>query len=183
MAVEYLAKLVRDNSWPCAASPELGSFRGPGRKEDPCPYATLITLIMTKLLLEIPEFRKSSNISLGVESLLPLWERRIDYHPYIFYMGTDFSKLKCPEVWFDILHVLDVVSRSSTKVNDHRINEMIEIVESKRTSSGRFIPESVGWPGKVGSSVRRRNLLAGSHFRYSRYSTGAELVARISHAY
>lgn len=123
--------------------PELGSFRGPGRKEDPCPYATLITLIMTKLLLEIPEFRKSSNVSLGVESLLPLWERRIDYHPYIFYMGTDFSKLKCPEVWFDILHVLDVVSRSSTKVNDHRINEMIEIVESKRTSSGRFIPESV----------------------------------------
>ncbi len=31
-----------------------------GRKEeDPCPYATLITLIMTKLLLEIPEFRKA----------------------------------------------------------------------------------------------------------------------------
>lgn len=39
--------------------------------------------------------------------------------------------------------VLDVVSRSSTKVNDHRINEMIEIVESKRTSSGRFKPKSV----------------------------------------
>ena len=146
MAVEYLAKLVRDNGWPCNASPELGSFRGPGRKEDPCPYATLI---MTKLLLEIPEFRRSNNVSLGVESLLSLWERRRDYHPYIFYMGTDFSKLKCPEVWFDILHVLDVVSRSSTKVNDHRINEMIEIVESKRTSSGRFIPESVwmAWKG------------------------------------
>jgi hypothetical protein len=44
IAVEYLEALVRENGWPCAVSPELGKFRGPGRKEDPCPYATLVML-------------------------------------------------------------------------------------------------------------------------------------------
>jgi hypothetical protein len=49
---------------------------------------------MTKLLLEIPEFLGSTEGKLGLESLLSLWERRCDYHPFIFYMGTDFCKLK-----------------------------------------------------------------------------------------
>jgi len=109
LVAEYLAEQIRDNGWPFVSSPELGSFTGPGRREDPCPYATLF---MTKLLLEIPEFLGSTEGKLGLESLLSLWERRCDYHPFIFYMGTDFCKLKSPEVWFDILHVLDVVSRS-----------------------------------------------------------------------
>jgi len=145
-AAEYLAKLIRDNGWPCVASPELGSFRGPGRREDPCPYATLV---MTKLLLEIPEFLGSTEVELGVESLLSLWERRRDYHPYIFYMGTDFCKLKSPEIWFDILHVLDVVSRSSLKSDDRRFSEMKDMVATKQTPSGRFIPESIwmAWKG------------------------------------
>ena len=32
-AIQYLDGLVRDNGFPCAVSPELGKFRGPGRKE------------------------------------------------------------------------------------------------------------------------------------------------------
>jgi hypothetical protein len=40
--VDYLVSLCRENGFPCAVSPELGTFRGPGRKTDCCPYATLI---------------------------------------------------------------------------------------------------------------------------------------------
>jgi hypothetical protein len=39
--VTSLAGLIRDNGWPCVVSKELGKFRGPGKKDDPCPYATL----------------------------------------------------------------------------------------------------------------------------------------------
>jgi len=51
-AIEYLVGLVRDNGWPCAVSKELGKFRGPGRKDDPCPFATLA---MLKAISEIEE--------------------------------------------------------------------------------------------------------------------------------
>ena len=43
-AIEHLNGLVRDNGWPCAVSKELGKFRGPGRKDDPCPFANLAML-------------------------------------------------------------------------------------------------------------------------------------------
>jgi len=43
-ALRHLLALVRENGWPCAVSPSLGKFRGPGRCGDPCPYATLLML-------------------------------------------------------------------------------------------------------------------------------------------
>ena len=43
-AIDHLVALVRDNGWPCVVSKELGAFRGPGRKDDPCPFATLAML-------------------------------------------------------------------------------------------------------------------------------------------
>ncbi|MDQ1281587.1 MAG: hypothetical protein QG670_2852, partial [Thermoproteota archaeon] len=106
-AVTYLAGLVRNNGWPCAISKELGNFRGPGRKDDPCPYATLI---MLKMLAQLEEWRDSKETRIGAESLLNLWEKSRDLHPYQFYMGTDFRKLKAPFIWYDLLHVVDVLS-------------------------------------------------------------------------
>jgi hypothetical protein len=106
-AIQYLESLVRENGWPCAVSPELGSFRGPGRKDDPCPYATLA---MLKVLAQVPELRESKSAKTGVESLLFLWQKSKDQHPYMFFMGTDFRKLKAPLFWYDILHVLDALS-------------------------------------------------------------------------
>ncbi len=40
-AIDHLRGLIRENGWPCAVSRELGGVRGPGRKDDPCPYANL----------------------------------------------------------------------------------------------------------------------------------------------
>jgi hypothetical protein len=139
-AVEYLNGLLRDNGWPCAVSPELGKFRGPGRKEDSCPYATLV---MLQMLAHVPALRDSKSAHVGVESLLLLWEKSKEQHPYMFYMGTDFRKLKAPLFWYDILHVLDILSRFNFARKDKRFKEMLNVMESKADSDGRFTPESI----------------------------------------
>ena len=138
-AVNYLAGLVRENGWPCTVSKELGKFRGPGRKNDPCPYATLV---MLKMLSELDAWRDSKEAHIGAECLLTLWEKSRELHPYMFFMGTDFRKPKAPFIWYDIIHVLDVLSRFNWSTNDSRIREMVKIVESKATDEGKYVPES-----------------------------------------
>ena len=145
-AVRYLVGLVRENGWPCAVSKELGKFRGPGRKADPCPYANLV---MLKMLSQFDEWKDSKEVHVGAECLLDLWKRSREVHPYMFYMGTDFRKIKAPLVWYDILHVLEVLSEFEWLRNDLRIREMIDIVKSKANDEGKFMPESVwtAWNG------------------------------------
>lgn len=139
-AVTALIELVHENGWPCAVSKELGKFRGPGRKDDPCPYANLL---MLKLLVEIPEKRESQAARTGAETLLQLWDKSREQHPYIFYMGNDFRKLKVPLVWYDIIHVLDVLSRFPWLKGDPRLEDMLAVLKSKADGDGRFTLESV----------------------------------------
>ena len=145
-AVRYLVDLVRQNGWPCAVSKELGKFRGPGRKDDSCPYATLG---MLKMLSQLDNWKDSKEVHVGTECLLDLWNKSKELHPYMFYMGTDFRKIKAPLIWYDILHVLDVLSQFDWLRKDPRLEEMMEIVKSKANDEGKFIPESVWmeWKG------------------------------------
>ncbi len=145
-AVSYLVNLINKNGWRCTVSPKI-KFRGPGKKEDPCPYATLI---MLKLLVKLDEWIDSEASRIGVETILTLWKQSREIHPYMFYMGTDFRKLKAPLAWYDILHVLDVLVPFPWLKKDKRIIEMIEIVKAKADSVGRFTSESIytklkGW--------------------------------------
>lgn len=139
-AIQFLDGLLRGNGWPCAVSPELGKFRGPGRKDDPCPFATLA---MLKLISRVPELREGQSAQVGVETLLTLWDESRERHPYMFFMGTDFRKLKAPLFWYDILHVLDILSQFKWARKDKRFKEMLSVVEAKADGDGRFIPESV----------------------------------------
>lgn len=139
-AISYLTGLIRDNGWPCAVSKELGSFRGPGRKVDPCPYATLV---MLKLLSALDDLRDSPACQTGAETLLHLWSESLTQHPYIFYMGTDFRKLKLPFIWYDLLHVLEVLSRFPWLKHDPRLLDMLSILKGKMDPGGRFTIESV----------------------------------------
>lgn len=138
--IDYLVSLIRDNGFPCAVSPELGKFRGPGRKDDCCPYATLI---IADLLSHIPEYQDSSIAVTSVTTLLDLWEKSLDQHPYMFYMGTDFRKLKAPSSWYDIVSVAGVLSKYEYVRDDPRFKEMIKLIRSKQDVNGYFTPESV----------------------------------------
>ncbi len=139
-ATQYLVGLVRDNGWPCVVSKELGKFRGPGRKDDPCPYATLA---MLKALSVIEDWRDSPECHTGAETLLNLWSESLTQHPYMFYMGTDFRKLKVPLVWYDLLHVLDVLSCFHWLKDDPRLINMLDVLKNKADTQGRFQLESI----------------------------------------
>jgi len=137
--IKYLTSFIRANGWPCTVSPEMGKFRGPGRKDDPCPYATLL---MLKLLSQVEEYKNCNECRVGAEILLKLWENSRETHPYLFYMGTDFRKLKAPTMWYDIVSVADVLSQFEWLRSDHRLKGMKEIIKSKAGDNGCFIPES-----------------------------------------
>jgi hypothetical protein len=139
-AARHLAGLGFEDGWQCTVSPELGNFRGPGRKTDPCPYATLITL---KALSQLPEWKDSLVCLRGAEALLKLWEQRKERRPYLFAMGTDFAKLKAPSLWYDILHALYVLTAFPGLHKDKRLLEMVEIVQAKSDTQGRFTSESI----------------------------------------
>lgn len=145
-AVKYLAGLVRENGWPCVGSKELGKFRGPGRKDDPCPYANLITL---KMLAQMPNYKDSKETRLGAECLLHVWSNSRQLHPYMFYMGTDFRKTKAPFIWYDIMHVLEVLTQFNWLKTDDRLKEMVYVLKSKALPDGKYKPESEwkAWKG------------------------------------
>jgi hypothetical protein len=132
--------------WPCVTSASLGGWRGPGKKADPCPYGTLV---MVELLAEEAELglpaapaHKAALLD-GSACLLGLWEKSATEHPFIFYMGSDFRKLKAPLLWYDLLHVLDALTRIPELAEDPRLAEMLDILEGKAGPDGLFTPESV----------------------------------------
>lgn len=138
-SIETFIRMARPNGWPCAGCEKYGTFRGPGRKEDPCPYATLVVL---KVLSLEEETRLLPAARDGVETILDLWENSLVRHPYIFYMGNDFRKLKAPMVWYDLVHVLDVLSRFPQTRNDPRMADMAACLSGKADPQGRFRIES-----------------------------------------
>lgn len=145
--VEHLSSLCKEQGFPCSVSEEHGTFRGPGRKDDCCPHATFI---MVKLLSEIDEYRASDVVKNGIEAILSLWENSLERHPYMFYMGTDFRKLKAPAMWYDIVSVADCLSKFDFVKTDSRFCEMVDLIKGKQDADGMFIPESVyqkfkGW--------------------------------------
>lgn len=145
--VDYLLALNKEQGFPCSVSEAHGKFRGPGRKDDCCPYATLI---MLNLLSEIDEHRDGDIVKSNINAILSLWENSLERHPYMFYMGTDFRKLKTPAMWYDILSVADCLSKFEYAKADARFREMIDIIKGKQDKDGMFTPESIyqkckGW--------------------------------------
>lgn len=138
--VEYLLSLYKTQGFPCVVSQEHGKFRGPGRKDDCCPYATLI---MLKLLSDIPEYKTSEICKEIAMILLTLWENSLEKHPYMFYMGTDFRKLKAPAIWYDIVSIADVLSQLDFVKTDSRFLEIVALIKDKRDENGLFSPESI----------------------------------------
>lgn len=145
--VDYLVSIEKEQGFPCSVSEELGKFRGPGRKGDCCPYATLV---MLKLLSQINEYKNSAIAAKAIDSLLDLWQNSKERHPYMFYMGTDFRKIKAPAIWYDVVSVADCLSTYEYARSDARFGEMVDIIKGKQDEDGFFTPESIyqkckGW--------------------------------------
>jgi len=97
---------------------------------------------MLKLLSAFPENQESREARIGAECLLGLWEYSLEKHPFMFFMGTDFRKLKAPFIWYDILHVAEVLTRFRFTLQDKRLLDMISVINAKADSDGLFTAES-----------------------------------------
>jgi hypothetical protein len=145
-AVGHLVGTVDENGWRCVAAPELGRFRGPGRTADPCPIANVYAL---KALALVPELADSAAVRTGVEMLLWHWEHQAERKIYMFGIGTDYRRLKYPFVWYDVLHVADVLSRFPLVHGDPRFKEMVATIAAQADEDGRFTANSMyrAWKG------------------------------------
>ncbi len=104
---------------------------------------------MLKALSVTDQWRDSSATRAGAETLLTLWDESRSRHPYMFFMGTDFRKLKAPFIWYDLLHVLDVLSRFAWLRDDPRLLDMLGSLRARADPQGRFTVESTwtAWKG------------------------------------
>ncbi|MBN2149658.1 MAG: hypothetical protein JW726_19880 [Anaerolineales bacterium] len=145
-AVAHLAGLAGQVGWGCAAAPELGKFHGPGKRSDPCPIANVYAL---KALSLAPGMLDSPVAQAGVEMLLGHWAARKQRKYYLFAMGSDFSRLKFPFIWYDLLHVVDVLSRFPFARRDERLHEMVAAITAQAGADGRYTAGSMyqAWKG------------------------------------
>lgn len=152
-AIGHLIGLIRENGWPCAASQEFPKFKGPGKREDPCPYATLISL---KALLQAENRLDPGALEQGAETLLQHWERQQAGKLFMFGIGSTFRRPKYPFVWYDILHVLDTLSQQEQLQGDSRFQDMLEALLANADPHGRFKAGSVWMAWKDWSFGQKR---------------------------
>lgn len=146
-AVEHLLETLGEGGWPCAAGPPMKvDFKSPGKREDPCPYANLLAL---RVLAQLPAETVGSQASAGIEVLLRHWDHAFERKLFLFGTGTDFRKLKYPHVWYDILHVADVLSQFPSVPADPRFQRMIECLAEGADEDGRYTASSMyrAWSG------------------------------------
>jgi hypothetical protein len=125
-------------AWKCEPNSTSGA-RGPGRKDDLCPQATLEAL---RVFSFFPESKRPKELIAAGETFLECWQRRKSERPYLFGHGTKFKKLRPPFFWYNIGEVLDVVSRYPDLKGHQSFREMLTILISAADEYGRFTPES-----------------------------------------
>ncbi len=145
-AVDALALRIEGNGWRCGGSQALPGFSGPGRKDDTCPMATtyaLKALSMTSLP------GRDRLVEPAIEALLDHWQHQAEYKLRMFGIGTEFCKLRYPFVWYDILHVTDVLSRFPAARSDSRLAEMVEVITAQADVDGRYAASAMfrSWSG------------------------------------
>lgn len=144
--VQHIRSRIAEPGFSCFASPSMGKFRGPGRKEHPCPYANLVIL---RMLAQVPDLVDCPETQRAVQMLLHHWEVRGKQKYFLFGIGTDFAKTKVPRIWYDVVHYVDTLTRFPSALRDKRLEEAVELLRSKADSEGRFRSASVWtkWKG------------------------------------
>jgi hypothetical protein len=143
-AVDCLIRFSYMHGWPCVMSRDMAYYTEPGPQDDPCPIVNIIAL---KTLALLSEHRTGKAARDGVNALLSLWEYRDRRRPNMFGIGKRFVLLKAPFVWYDILHLLEVLTQFPETLEDKRLRQMLDTVKSKADGQNRFTIESIspGW--------------------------------------
>ena len=145
-ATEALTMRVEANGWRCGAAASIPRLGGPGRRDDTCPMATTYAL---KALALTPLGDDAAVVGPGVEALLDHWVHQRDFKLKMFGIGTEFRKLRYPFVWYDVLHVCEVLSRYPWARTDRRLVEMLATVTAQADEDGRYTASAMyrSWKG------------------------------------
>ncbi len=145
-ALAHLVGLVDEVGWRCKGAPSIGKFKGPGRRADPCPIANVYAL---KALAQVPDLLESETARAGVEMLLSHWAHEWDHKLFMFGVGSRYRKLKYPFVWYDILHVVEVLSHFPAAHSDPRFSDMLDTITTQADEAGRYTATSMyrAWKG------------------------------------
>ncbi|MFP4396267.1 MAG: hypothetical protein ACLFTI_13505, partial [Anaerolineales bacterium] len=102
-----------------------------------------------KALSQAPAFVDSPATRAGAEALLWHWGPECERKIYLFGLGDFFRRLKYPFVWYDILHVVDVLSRFPFVHDDPRFQEMMATLTAQADDEGRYTAASMyrAWKG------------------------------------
>jgi hypothetical protein len=94
-------------AWGCPPDPTTG-FRGPGRRGEPCPQATLEAL---RAFSWLPLKQRPNWISTVVHTVLETWRQRGTRKPYMMGHGRQFKTVKWPPTWYGAYEIVDVLGR------------------------------------------------------------------------
>lgn len=102
-----LTATAQGPGWLCLPDPATG-FRGPGRKADFCPQATLEAL---RVFAEVPASARPAGLESAARVALRAWRMRGTEKPYMFGHGIAFKTVKWPVTWYGVYAVLDALGR------------------------------------------------------------------------
>jgi hypothetical protein len=108
--IDDLVSTAQGLAWPCRPD-ELSGFRGPGRRHDLCPQATLEAL---RVWSHVPSAQRPVELGEVAPVSLRAWRSRGGEQPYMFGHGSRFKTVKWPTTWYDIHGVLDTLGRYPT---------------------------------------------------------------------
>lgn len=94
-------------AWKCEPD-SITKWRGPGKKDDPCPMVTLEAL---KVFSYLSQKDRPDDLYMALNTMLYLWKRRKDSTPYMMGHGRNFRKFKTPIFWYNIGWFMDTLSR------------------------------------------------------------------------
>jgi len=123
--------LSQSNGWRCEGS---GHLPCPGWREDYCPIATLNCL---KALAD-SRYTNSEAVQRGIEAVINHWEEREVSKPHGFKITSQFEELRYPTMGFDILNVVDTLSRYKYAQGFEVFWELWNLIRLKQSSSGGF---------------------------------------------
>ena len=139
--IPYSEKIIGtmrlDGGWHCAKSRAVGKKL---EDTDSCPMDNLNVL---RFLGQYDMYRNDPRLNGAVDFLLSHWKRQSEpFRPYGFGIGTQFKKLKYPEVKYGIIQVLEALSLFPYARGKKEYIEMIGFVKEK-SRDGKYTPESV----------------------------------------
>jgi hypothetical protein len=70
--------------------------------------------------------------------LLDHWENQTERKMYLFGVGSTYKRLKYPLIWYDLLHVLNVLSQLPFTHDDARFKEMVQVLVGAQDEDGKF---------------------------------------------